>query len=93
MNKSELVEKIGAIGITKKQAEDSLNATLEAITNALKKGDSVTLVGFGTFKVVKRAARVGINPSTREKMKIPAKKVPKFSAGKSLKSIIAGSKK
>lgn len=93
MNKSELVEKIAAIGITKKQAEEALNATIDAITVTLKKGDSVTLVGFGTFKVVKRAARVGINPSTREKMKIAAKKVPKFTAGKSLKNVIAGVKK
>jgi nucleoid DNA-binding protein len=89
MNKNDLIDVIATSAeITKKDAEASLNALLESITNSLKKGESVTLVGFGTFSVTKRAAREGINPQTRAKIKIPAKKVAKFKAGKTLSTAI-----
>ena len=89
MNKNDLINEIAtAAGITKKEAESSLNAMLESITKALNKGESTTLVGFGTFSVSKRAAREGVNPQTKEKIKIPAKKVAKFKAGKTLSSAI-----
>ena len=87
MNKNDLINEIAAsAGITKKEAEDSLNAIMDNITKALKKGESTTLVGFGTFSVSKRAAREGINPQTKEKINIPAKNVVKFKAGKALTS-------
>ena len=89
MNKNDLINEIAtSAGITKKEAETTLNAMLENITRALKKGESTTLVGFGTFSVSKRAAREGINPQTKEKIKIPAKNVVKFKAGKMLNSVI-----
>lgn len=89
MNKNDLINEIAtSAGITKKEAETTLNAMLENITRALKKGESATLVGFGTFSVSKRAAREGINPQTKEKIKIPAKNVVKFKAGKMLNSVI-----
>ena len=89
MNKNDFINEIATSAeITKKEAEATLNAMLENITKALKKGEPVTLVGFGSFSVSKRAAREGINPQTKEKIKIPAKKVVKFKAGKTLKSII-----
>jgi len=89
MNKDDLITEIAtSAGITKKQAEVTLNAFMENITNALKKGESTTLVGFGTFSLSKRAAREGVNPQTQEKIKIPAKNVVKFKAGKTLNSII-----
>lgn len=94
MNKSELVEAIAKdTELSKADAERALSATVETITKALKKGDSVQLVGFGTFSVSKRAARKGKNPRTGEAIKIPARKVPKFSAGKSLKDTVSGLKK
>ena len=87
MNKDDLVTEIAtSAGITKKEAEETLNAIMENITSALKKGDSITLVGFGTFSISKRAAREGVNPQTKEKIKIPAKNVVKFKAGKTLNS-------
>jgi len=87
MNKDDLITEIAtSAGITKKEAEETLNAIMENITSALKKGDSITLVGFGTFSVSKRAAREGVNPQTKEKIKIPAKNVVKFKAGKTLNS-------
>ena len=85
MNKSELVEAIAKqADVTKVQAEAVLNATVASVTKALKKGDKVQLVGFGTFEVRKRAARTGRNPKTGATIKIAARKTPAFSAGKSL---------
>ena len=89
MNKSELIDAIAkSADISKVAAGDALDATLSAIRSALKKGQSVTLVGFGTFKVAKRAARTGRNPRTGAAIKIKAAKVPKFSAGKALKDAL-----
>jgi DNA-binding protein HU-beta len=84
MNKSDLVESMAkAAGISKAAAEKGLNGMLDAV-KALKKGDKVTLVGFGTFSVAKRAARQGRNPQTGKMIKIAAKKVAKFKAGSKL---------
>ena len=89
MTKLELVNALAEkTGSTKKAAEESLNALVETITNALKKGDKVQLVGFGTFEVRKREARKGRNPQTGEEMKIPASKAPVFKAGKALKEVV-----
>ena len=89
MNKSELIEAIAkSADVSKAAAEKALDGTLSAITTTLKKGSSVTLVGFGTFKVGKRAARTGRNPRTGEPIKIKAARVPKFSAGKALKNAV-----
>lgn len=85
MNKAELISKIADdAGITKTQANASIDSFVEAVTKTLKKGDKVTLVGFGTFSVSKRAARNGRNPQTGAVIKIKAKKVAKFKAGKGL---------
>jgi nucleoid DNA-binding protein len=93
MNKSELIDAIAsAASLTKAQANLALNGVLEAITNSLKSGDAVTLVGFGTFKVNNRSARTGRNPKTGETIKISAKKSPVFTAGKLLKDVVNGSK-
>jgi DNA-binding protein HU-beta len=87
MNKAELIAKIADdAGITKTQANATLDAFIDAVTKTLKKGDKVTLVGFGTFSVSKRAARNGRNPQTGAVIKIKAKKVAKFKAGKELAS-------
>ncbi len=89
MNKEQLVERVAdKTGATKKDAMDVLNSALDLVTATLKKGDKVTLVGFGTFLVRKRKAREGRNPQTGAKIKIPAKRVPAFSAGKELKSAV-----
>ena len=89
MNKNDLINEIAAAaGITKKEAEASLNAIMENIADTMKKGEAATLVGFGTFSVSKRAAREGVNPRSKEKIKIPAKNVVKFKAGKALSSAI-----
>ena len=89
MNKSDLVDAIAkSADISKAAAARALDSTVESITKALKKGDTVSLVGFGTFKVGKRAARNGRNPRTGETIKIKAAKVPKFSAGKGLKDAV-----
>ena len=86
MNKTELVAAIAAKAeLSKKDAEKALNAVIESIEGALKANDKVQLVGFGTFEVAKRAARTGINPRTKETIKIPASKAPVFKAGKALK--------
>ena len=86
MNKSELIAAIAAkTGSTKKDAEASLNAFVEAVEETLVKGGKVQLVGFGSFEVRKRAARKGRNPQTKEEIKIPASKAPVFKAGKALK--------
>lgn len=82
MNKTELIDKIAeAAGLTKADAKKALDATTDAIKGALKEGDKVQLVGFGTFSVSKRSAREGINPATKQKISIAAKKVAKFKAG------------
>jgi DNA-binding protein HU-beta len=89
MNKAELIAKIADdAGITKTQANATLGAFVDAVTKTLKKGDKVTLVGFGTFSVSKRAARNGRNPQTGAVIKIKAKKVAKFKAGKELSAKI-----
>ena len=89
MNKTELVEVIAKEAkLSKKDAEAALKAFTGAVTKALKKGDKVQLVGFGTFEVTKRAAREGRNPQTGAPMKIKASKAPKFSAGKALKDAV-----
>jgi len=85
MNKGELIEAIATNAkLTKADAGRALDATIESIEKALKKGDRVALLGFGSFSVVKRAARKGINPSTKQPIKIAAKKVVKFKAGTEL---------
>jgi DNA-binding protein HU-beta len=82
MNKAELIDAIASSAkITKSDAQRALDATIENVTKALKKGDKVSLVGFGTFSVAKRAARTGRNPQTGKAIKIAAKKVAKFKAG------------
>ena len=89
MNKSELIEAIAkSADISKASAEKALDGALDAIKGALKKGSGVTLVGFGTFKVGKRAARTGRNPRTGEPITINAAQVPKFSAGKAFKDAV-----
>jgi len=94
MNKSELIDTIAAgADISKAAAGRALDATIAAITTAVAKGDSVTLVGFGSFKAAKRAARTGKNPKTGAAIKIPATTVPKFSAGASFKAAVAKKKK
>ena len=85
MNKAELISAIAAeAGLTKADAKKSVDAIVAVVTKALKAGDKVTLVGFGTFAVSKRAARTGINPSTKKPITIAAKKVAKFKAGAEL---------
>ena len=85
MNKTELVSSIAAkAGLSKSDAKKALDATVEAISEALKAGDKVALVGFGTFSVNERPARQGINPATKEAITIAAKKVAKFKAGADL---------
>ena len=89
MNKQLLVDAIASeSGLTKKDAEAALNATTGSIEGALKKGDSVTLVGFGNWTVKDRAARKGRNPSTGAEISIPASKAVSFKAGKQLKEIV-----
>lgn len=89
MNKSELIEAIAQeAGISKAAAQKALDATTDAVTKALKKGDTVTLVGFGTFYVGERAERQGRNPKTGEPLTIAAAKTPKFRAGKALKDAL-----
>ena len=85
MNKTELVNAIAAnAGLKKDDAKKALDATLNAVADALKSGDKVALLGFGTFAVTERPARTGINPATKEKIEIAAKKVIKFKAGAEL---------
>lgn len=93
MNKSELIEAMAnTASLSKKDAEAALNAYTDVITEALKKGDKVTLVGFGTYETRKRAARTGKNPQTGEAIKINAAKVPAFKPGKALKDAVNGAK-
>ena len=89
MNKSDLIAAIAAKKKKKKKdAEATLNAFIEVVTETLAKGDKVQLVGFGSFEVRKRAARKGRNPQTKEEIKIPASKAPVFKAGKALKELV-----
>ena len=91
MNKSPLVEAlVKDTGLTKKDATSAVASVLDNIAKGLKKDGDVQLIGFGTFKVAKRKARTGRNPATGETMKIAAKKVPVFKAGKELKDLIMG---
>jgi DNA-binding protein HU-beta len=93
VNKEELVNAVAAkTKLSKKETEATINATIDAVSAALSKGDKVTLVGFGTFQVRERAAREGRNPRTGAVLKISAKKAPTFSAGKGLKEAVAGGK-
>jgi len=89
MTKEELIEKVASgAGLSKADATRAINAAIGSITSALKKRQSITLVGFGTFKVSKRKARKGRNPRTGKVINIKATKVPRFSAGKSLKDAV-----
>ena len=90
MTKQDLVNAASNMaGVTKKTAAEILDAMLDSITKSLKKGESVTVTGFGTFRVSKRAARTGVNPrNPSQKIKIPAMKLPAFKAGKSLKDAV-----
>ncbi|MEW6574477.1 MAG: HU family DNA-binding protein [Bacillota bacterium] len=90
MNKSELVASVAEkADLTKKDAERAISAVFDSISTALKNGDKVQLVGFGTFEVRQRAARKGRNPQTKAEIQIPAARVPVFKAGKSLKETVA----
>jgi DNA-binding protein HU-beta len=89
MTKAELIDKIASgTGLSKADASRALDSTLNSVKAALKKGQKVTLVGFGTFAVVKRKSRKGRNPRTGQVITIPAAKIPKFTAGKSLKDAV-----
>jgi DNA-binding protein HU-beta len=88
MNKGDLVNQVAKVTSTKREAQAAVDCVFSTITKALKKKDTVTLVGFGTFKVDRRKARKGRNPQTGEEIKIKAKRVPKFVAGKALKASI-----
>lgn len=88
MNKGDLINEVAKVLGTKKEAQTAVDCVFGSIKKALKKKDTVTLVGFGTFKVDKRKARKGRNPQTGEEIKIKAKKVPKFVAGKGLKDAV-----
>ena len=89
MNKTELVAAIAEkAGISKKDAEASVQAFTDVVAEELKKGEKIQLVGFGTFEVSERAARTGRNPQTGKEMTIPASKAPKFKAGKALKDSV-----
>ena len=89
MNKAALIEQMAKeTKLPKTYCKNALESFINTIEKTLKKGKTVVLTGFGTFSVMKRKARVGINPATGEKMNIPAKKVPKFKAGKKLKDLV-----
>ena len=89
MNKIAVVDAVASkTGLSKKEAGMAVEAVLDVVSEALVKGEQVTFTGFGNFMVSRRAARVGINPATKEKIKIPAVTVPKFKAGKALKEAV-----
>ncbi len=89
MNKQDLASSVAdSTGLTKTDANRAVDAVLDIVTATLKKGGEIRLAGFGTFRVAKRAARVGRNPQTGAAINIPASKQPKFSAGKSLKDVV-----
>ena len=89
MNKVELTEEVsGKTGLTKRTSREAIDAIISAITDSLTREEKVTLVGFGTFQVMERKARKGVNPQTGKTIEIPAKRVPKFRPGKSLRELI-----
>jgi len=89
LNKADLIDAVSQkTGLTKKEATAAVNAAGEAIVGALANGDKVQLIGFGSYEVVQRAARMGMNPHTKEKIQIPAKKGVRFRAGKALKDAV-----
>ena len=89
MNKGDLVKEVAKVVSTKKEARAAVDCVFATITKALKKKDTVTLIGFGTFKVAQRKARKGKHPGTGEEIKIKAKKVPRFVPGKALKDAVS----
>ena len=90
MNKAELLEGVASqTGLTKKTSREAVNAIISTITDSLGREEKVTLVGFGTFQVTERKARRGVNPQTGKALNIPAKKVPKFKAGKGLREAVS----
>ncbi len=89
MTKADLVAAVAETGLTKKQAAEAVDTVIDAVKGALAKGDKVSLVGFGSFSVRKRKARTGRNPQTGKAIKIKAKNVPVFSAGKGLKDAVS----
>lgn len=90
MNKGDLIGRIAKdSGVSKRIAASTVDMLLKTISNALRKGHSVTLVGFGTFLVIERKARRGLNPHTKKEIRIPARRVPKFRPGKDLKRAVA----
>lgn len=92
MNKSELIDHVAErAGLTKKVAADAVESVFSVISDALSKGEKVTLVGFGTFEVRERAAREGVNPATKEPIHIPATRVPAFKPGKALRELVRSS--
>ncbi len=89
MNKVELTEEVsGKTGLTKRTSREAIDAIISAITDSLTREEKVTLVGFGTFQVMERKARKGVNPQTGQTIEIPTKRVPKFRPGKSLREVI-----
>jgi len=88
MNKGDLINEVAKVVSTKKEAQEAVDCVFSSITRALKKGDTVTLVGFGSFKVVGRKARKGRNPQTGEEIDIKASKAPKFTSGQALKEAV-----
>jgi DNA-binding protein HU-beta len=88
LNKADLVTEVAKVVGSKRKAEGAVTCVLETIKKALKRGQTLTLVGFGTFSVGRRKARMGRNPQTGKEIRIPARKIPKFTAGKALKSAV-----
>ncbi len=89
MNKTEMIANVAELsGLSKKDAEKAVNAVLDTVTESLKRGEKVSLVGFGNFEVRERAARTGVNPLTKQPMEYAACKVPAFKAGKALKDAV-----
>jgi DNA-binding protein HU-beta len=94
MNKSELIDAVAAdSGLSRAEASSAIESFVAVVNKTLKKGDEVALTGFGKFSVIKRSARVGVNPRTGEKVKIKASKAPKFSAGATLRQNVKGGRK
>ncbi len=89
MNKAELIDHMSKVSkLSRTTCKDALEAFISSVSDALKANKAVSLTGFGTFEVMKRKSRVGVNPATGKKMQIPAKNVPKFKPGKALKSLV-----
>ena len=88
MNKGDLINEVAKVVGTKKEAQEAVDCVLSSVTKALEKGDTVTLIGFGTFKVTQRKARKGRNPQTGEEIDIKASKATKFTPGKALKEAV-----